>query len=954
MIRLMKIELADLTLYWSDRAWGSGSSYCVFNGQIYEPLVLAFDTIEMGEIDPVSYEVAVSEVRVTVSADVPVGGYSSLTELFSVYDPHYAPVTIQEIPNGATDATDAIDRFVGKIENLENMLTDQVTLVCSGYELAVTNKFDHTIVDTTDYPDADPDDVGKMLPIAYGQAKRVPFLAVDAGWKTTIRDDITSTSPADGGTMVVSDASGFPSSGAFTIQIDSEQIRIASRSGETLTLAASGARGYNSTTAAGHNSGSTCAEVQTEYVYLIGHAVKAINDVYVDGVLQPTGNYTAYTGQSGDQYGSYGAKAAIVFNTLPIIARQTIVDNGHSHESTNDPYLIYRFDTVTAYLDSENLIDSDFTTSCTISYYSDIIELSNSYDQAPSPGTIDSYRICVATGAIGTLAEPKIYVNGDSSNYLLMDATDAESVVKSSWFTPGAGLDTLSELADDKVVLTRNDTNTGGWTCYEVWLEVKYTPTEGDGITSYTWEFDWTDPGYSGSENVVDGDPATNWEQSSYTAKLEVRRAIYSNPDSNATLTQYRIVADMDGIGTNVLPKIYLDGDSANALDLTVADQNQINRSEWFDIPAGLDTFAKLSDDKLWLDRTDTAIGSAYYARVWLEIVYTSPVATATTDISINSSADTVIGESVSADVDGYQDDASGTYTGTANALIERPDHVLKHILIAGCGLTSSQIDSTSYVAAGTFYSTNSYVLAFALLQRPNIRNLLQRIAYQAKSVQFWEAGKHHLVHVPDSETTDLSIDAFRIDLNIITCSFTQRVDIQNDFAARYDRYWDSSEDDDIESDRAVVTASDTTSADKYGTLIGDSVSLAYIPGSTQAQAVLDWRRDDLRFPRLTVEFAGGFWLTQLERGDIIDFTDAVLGDGQEDVNQILKDALLGLVKFDTDQFRVIDVKRRSDNAVQVKAVNIKPLAYQSALLLETGGWPILLETGNPLLLEIA
>ena len=41
-----------------------------------------------------------------------------------------------------------------------------------------------------------------------------------------------------------------------------------------------------------------------------------------------------------------------------------------------------------------------------------------------------------------------------------------------------------------------------------------------------------------------------------------------------------------------------------------------------------------------------------------------------------NSMADSIIGGLVAADVDGWQDDGSGTYTGTPDALIERPDHI--------------------------------------------------------------------------------------------------------------------------------------------------------------------------------------------------------------------------------------------------------------------------------------
>ena len=75
--------------------------------------------------------------------------------------------------------------------------------------------------------------------------------------------------------------------------------------------------------------------------------------------------------------------------------------------------------------------------------------------------------------------------------------------------------------------------------------------------------------------------------------------------------------------------------------------------------------------------------------------------------LSGNSSADTVIGGQVTADLQGFQDDASGTYTGAANALIERPDHVFKHLLMARLGMSSDLLDASAFTAAGTSYNVS-------------------------------------------------------------------------------------------------------------------------------------------------------------------------------------------------------------------------------------------------------
>ena len=63
-------------------------------------------------------------------------------------------------------------------------------------------------------------------------------------------------------TVVLNDASEFSSTGTFRIIIESEILRIASRSGNTLTVAAGG-RGAEGTTAASHSTSTAVAQVLT-------------------------------------------------------------------------------------------------------------------------------------------------------------------------------------------------------------------------------------------------------------------------------------------------------------------------------------------------------------------------------------------------------------------------------------------------------------------------------------------------------------------------------------------------------------------------------------------------------------------------------------------------------------------------------------------------------------------
>ena len=185
IVRVVKIEFSGLTLNLCDRVWGDAGNECMFDNTLYEPIVLSWGTINCGKINPTTYEVEISGATITIDNTVPIGGVNSFSSLFTSYDPHFITITISEFHVGATTVSDLIDIFKGEIEDFPIMTTGYITISSTGIEGGLKNKYLYNTVDTTTYPDADPDDVGKMLPQVYGSAKRIPFMSVDAGWITT-------------------------------------------------------------------------------------------------------------------------------------------------------------------------------------------------------------------------------------------------------------------------------------------------------------------------------------------------------------------------------------------------------------------------------------------------------------------------------------------------------------------------------------------------------------------------------------------------------------------------------------------------------------------------------------------------------------------------------------------------------------------------------------------------
>lgn len=141
----------------------------------------------------------------------------------------------------------------------------------------------------------------------------------------------------------------------------------------------------------------------------------------------------------------------------------------------------------------------------------------------------------------------------------------------------------------------------------------------------------------------------------------------------------------------------------------------------------------------------------------------------------------------------------------------------------------------------------------------------------------------------------DKILDAYRIDLHTIQVSYTDRANIKNTMSARYAKDW-SGHKSEIEADRAVVTATDSDSVTKYGTLEGEQTTLPYIVNADLAQRIINGMLVDQKEPRLIVSLRGGSYLSDIERGDIIAF---LFEDDDE-----LDKALLGLVAT-TDRFRV-------------------------------------------------
>ena len=266
--------------------------------------------------DPVSMEVSNGSYTLTLNNSKPVFGLDRFSNLMVSNN----LVTSEVWVYWAHEDSDALKTiYYGICDSLTEIRAETCSLNLVDYVTLLEKRKPFSTATYEDYPGMDPDDLGRVIPMIYGSPLRVPMLSVDAGGKSTMITNLLATQLT--GTFEVSDASRMPFSDPFTVQIDSELIRISSRNNDTLTI---GERGYNSTEVVDHDAGAAIAEIQTGYPYLLAnHPVTSITNVFVESIKQPSALYTAYTGQPGNEYPSIPGKAVVVFNTLPSIYKQT-------------------------------------------------------------------------------------------------------------------------------------------------------------------------------------------------------------------------------------------------------------------------------------------------------------------------------------------------------------------------------------------------------------------------------------------------------------------------------------------------------------------------------------------------------------------------------------------------------------------------------------------------------
>lgn len=249
---------------------------------------------------------------------------------------------------------------------------------------------------------------------------------------------------------------------------------------------------------------------------------------------------------------------------------------------------------------------------------------------------------------------------------------------------------------------------------------------------------------------------------------------------------------------------------------------------------------------------------------------------TGATTLSSTTTAEVVLGEYITCDIEGEPDDGAGLYTGTPNALIEKPADVVHYLLRACVGVPVSRLDTASMVTARND-SPASYKFAANLAERESAKDALLGLGMQGRlqidcPVDKFRARFKKSVYPAAAKTLTeeniLSSDSGETTLKIQRSAYK---DLINLIVLYFDRDWTVVKD--LNAFSKVYSKKDTASIADYGERRDDLRFLYdYIAADNEAMAqdIGDFRLDELKKIRRIIH--GDYDLGQFDllEGDIV------------------------------------------------------------------------------------
>ena len=797
------------------------------------------------------------------------GGTTPFSDYFLEEDPEDVIVDVYQWFTGLVDVDKAlVDVFVCQ----DPIAADEVSRLLSIDLVSLPMRYDAAlgeILSETNWPNARKSDLGKSIDLVIGSPGQVPTLCAKTAATATMSGSVLSD------TLTINahedlDVEDFLAAG--TIQIGAERMAYASRTSSAFTISQRGADG---TAAVEHLDREGIQQHITDFTYLISKGpVSAIANVEVKGIPAPASIYTAYPALN---------PARLVFTEKPYALDyakgSTYLEMQFDavNEALNtalQPHLAYdeAAKTSAAQVDEDNpLLALEQVT--VNPDRGEIVKAYLGVEHWEEGAALQHDRVKVSIpgiGDLGYLSRPATYddltleaevdidhahghsISGEHAHTFTDPAYAAD---ESPHIHGGGGSQSIRKHASSQINI-----NLGG----EVEsVRVPNCPSPWQGATLH-FEHGSFPPlsfRYSGHGS---------WIQGSMNTTVQI-----DPPDGDDVWIYFsRVQADWPSLTIQVWD-IYIDFLVSGAIEpaYTGVGVKKVSTGAQYD-GSDKDTsdVDDLTTDNVSLQVTDSGLPTRTVVNLFditdnvsfdwgwftgkeVRVEYEGTVDNKTVyllhvffDIEYRK-VERIFSDEVTAEVTGLVDDGDGTYTGTPDAVITRPDHVRQYCLMACGGLAAGYINNASFAAAGVRYAAKSYEFDGVLPGNITVRDAEKKLSRQCRSRFFWDAGQAHIKFRESHAdwSIDKSILQASSEIRIKGMSYQRKnvQDIVNSISLNYQRDWTESNTG-IGGYEAIAEAQDNESIHEHGIREKpEAFFFDLVTGSSMAQDLADFYIED-------------------------------------------------------------------------------------------------------------
>jgi len=852
----------------------------------YQPLIESWG--QLNDIAGASFEDASAETR-QLTISIFNGGSFRFSDYFLKEDPENVLVDYYQWFYGLADIDRAlIDTFVVQdpIQFAENSNLLQLDLV------SLNMRYDRPCGDlllSAAWPNAKDEDIGKGINLIFGAAGRVPTICGKTAAQASQKGSILAN------TMVIDvyedlSEAAFPAAG--TVQIGDELIRYSSRTASRLNIVQ---RGYLSS-AEEHLDRSPIVLMIADHSYFVGKGpVKSLTAVQVAGFPPPAAIYTVRPDLnpariifSEKPYGlGYAAGSSFLSMQFDAVASGNTAYQAHlAYDAENGAtaaridaghrklYLLQatanpdRGEIIKCYLAIEHWADKTYS----YDHLEVAIDGIGILGNLSRPNVADTLAIDAEVdidhGHDHTIGGEHTH---DFTSPVLAGSAQPHIHTTSAFTAPktSIGVPGVKFFSKDKEVFWSyfNDLDTRKWSSAEVSFNVSFDMIQDlifqtfyckQGKNVFTFGARNTSYAFS-AYFVVHG-----IKPGSYCNVWDVQLTMYQSADVKPSTVQVAVSTTTSGKNQTASDKAKDDVENLATANrpLAINAQQTATRTHvnLFDITSHVNfSWPWFTNRKVSIEyKSSNDSAQVYILHCFFDVEYRK--------------REKIFADDVTVKAEGLIDDSAGTITGSAHALITRPDHVRKYLLLNCAGFPAAKIDASNFAAAGARYAQLGYQLNGIVDASRTVSEACKQLSFETRSRWYYNAGTAKISIIEKIEDWSPARMLVAADVQLRSYSAVRQniSDLVNTINLFYYRNW-------LADDSGTVAYSKTASA-KNSESIGLhgirenrlKFCFDFVRTAAMAQNLADFYCQRLASPSTFYSFNAFLPQFDLEKGDII------------------------------------------------------------------------------------